>query len=227
MRKKKVLIIEDDTSLLDIFAFTLARNNCDSVRAASGLMGLEITDTQIFDLILVDTARTVPGTMEVCLGLREEGVTAPILALLTNSEPDEPFLELGVTVIRKPFPMQDLLFQIKLNTWEREYQEEPGQKQLSFSRLVFLPDQSRVLKDGVPVDLVVREYDLLYCMARRPGHTFSREELLQEVWGYSYLGNPRIVDVAMRRLRGKIEDDPGHPEFVITRRGRGYSFSGI
>lgn len=227
MRKKKVLIIEDDASLLDIFAFALARNNCDPVRAGSGLAGLEMTDTQIFDLILVDTAKTVPGTMEVCLGLREEGVTVPIIALLTNSEPDNSFLELGVTGIRKPFPMQDLLFQIKLNTWEKEYQEEPSQKQLSFSRLVFLPDQARVLKDGVPVDLVVREYDLLYCMAKRPGHTFSREELLQEVWGYSYLGNPRIVDVAMRRLRGKIEDDPGHPEFVITRRGRGYSFSGI
>ena len=193
-----MLIIEDDASLLDIFAFALARNNCDPVRAGSGLAGLEMTDTQIFDLILVDTAKTVPGTMGVCLGLREEGVTAPIIALLTNSEPDNSFLELGVS-----------------------------QKQLSFSRLVFLPDQARVLKDGVPVDLVVREYDLLYCMAKRPGHTFSREELLQEVWGYSYLGNPRIVDVAMRRLRGKIEDDPGHPEFVITRRGRGYSFSGI
>lgn len=227
MRKKKVLIIEDDASLLDIFAFTLARNNCDPIRADSGLMGLAMTDTQIFDLILVDTARTVPGTMDICLGLREEGVTTPILALLTNPELDDHFPELGVTVIRKPFPMQDLLFQVKLNTWEKEYQEEPGQKQLSFSRLVFLPDQARVLKDGVPVDLVAREYDLLYCMARRPGHTFSREELLQEVWGYSYLGNPRIVDVAMRRLRGKIEDDPGHPEFVITRRGRGYSFSGI
>lgn len=225
MVKKRILLIEDDSVLQDIFAFALGREGYQIIRASDGLMGLQLAQSQAPDMVLVDAARTQPGTADTCRGLREEGVWSPILAMLRRSE-DNLLAALDASIIKKPFQMQDLLLRIRTATWEKDFLEEPVAETV-VGRLTFIPAQLKLTKDGQEVKLIAREFDLLYYMSKSPGKVFDREELLREIWGFSYIGSIRLVDVAIRRLREKIEDDPGHPEFVITRRGRGYSFSGI
>lgn len=220
-----ILVIEDNRKVQDILAFALGREGYQVMRASDGLDGIRLAEGVQPCLILVDTAQSVPNTFNVCRGLREEGISAPLLALTTHSAQEDDYTVLDAAIIRKPFPMQDLLMKIKTSTWEREFQRE-GQEILTFNRLILDPETLLVLKDGQLVSLARQEYDLLYHMVRSPGKVFSREELLEQVWGYPYIGNPRIVDVAIRRLREKLEDDPAHPEFVKTWRRRGYSFSG-
>ena len=224
MAKRRILLIEDDPDLQDIFAFALGREGYQIIRVGDGLSGLRLAELQSPNMILVDTARTQPDTEATCQGLREEGVDIPILAMLKQPESDI-LAGLDVLIIRKPFLMQDLLMRIRTTIWEKDFLEEPP-AQTTFGRLTFLPEQMKLTKDGQDVNLVAHEYDLLYYMARSPGKVFEREELLREVWGYTYMGNVRIVDVAIRRLREKLEDDPAHPEFIKTWRKRGYSFSG-
>lgn len=223
--KDTILIIEDNRKVQDILAFALGREGYQVIRSSDGLDGMRLAEGLQPGLILVNTAQSVPKTFDVCRGLREEGVSVPLLALTAHSAQEDDYTGLDTAVIRKPFPMQDLLMKIKASTWEREFQGE-GQEGLSFNRLIFDPEKLLVLKDGQLVSLVRQEYDLLYHMARSPGKVFSREELLEQVWGYSYIGNSRIVDAAIRRLRVKLEDDPAHSEFVKTWLRRGYSFSG-
>lgn len=223
--KDTILIIEDNRKVQDILAFVLGREGYQVMRASDGLDGMRLVEELQPSLILVDIAQSIPKTFDICRGLREEGINVPLLALTTHSAQEDDYTALDAAIIRKPFPMQDLLMRIKASTWEREFQGE-GREGLTFNRLIFDPEKLLVLKDGQPVNLVRQEYDLLYYMARSSGKVFSRKELLEQVWGYSYIGNSRIVDVAIRRLREKLEDDSAHPEFVKTWRRRGYSFSG-
>lgn len=227
--RKKLLVIEDNQRVLEILAFALGREGYQVIRASNGLTGLRLVEERRPDLVLIDLTRTEPDSFKTCLGVREAGIETPVILFLSSEEQAWRLSELGLNAahIQKPFKMRELLMQIKVNTWEMDASgESEVASPLFFGRIVIDPAQALVTKDDLPVELTQLEYNLLYYLAMEPGRVFSREELLKKVWECSYMGDTRNVPVYISRLREKIEDDPIHPKTIITRRGRGYTFTG-
>ena len=177
----------------------------------------------------------LPGMdgFEVCRKVRESGSAAPIIMLTAREEEADKVLglELGADdYITKPFSMRELLARVKANI--RRVAMSPavpaaqsGLGTIKAGRVNIDRDRATVFKDGLPLELSQREYDLICFLAAQPGKVFSREALMEHVWNYEgYVGDVRAVDVAIRRLREKIEDDPANPEFIRTKRGMGYLF---
>ena len=141
-------------------------------------------------------------------------------------------LELGADdYVTKPFGVRELMARVKANLRKTVYREEPAavaeEKPVAegnFGRLDINAERYEVRKDGNPLDLTLREFELLKFLSERKGQVFSRETLLEKVWGYEYYGDVRTVDVTIRRLREKLEDTPGKPDFILTKRGVGYYF---
>lgn len=232
--RKRVLIIENDKKILDILAFALGREGY-LVNKASSLVdalldGENMPDLVILDMPSVQSEAAVQDNIEVCRFLRDKGVIAPVLALIGAESEIEDLSDAGIDdFLIKPFAMRELLAKVMTNTWHigtnSVVATEPS-KQIVLGRIVIFPDQVIALKDGEPLDLSQREFDLFLFLAKEPGRVFSREELLCDVWDYTgFIGDPRNVDVSIRRLREKIEDDPGNPAIILTRRGRGYFLS--
>ena len=229
--RKKVLIIENDKKILDILAFALGREGYQVNKASSRidalLIGEHTPDLVILDMPSVQSEAAVQDNIEVCRFLRDKGVIAPVLALIGAESEIEDLSDAGIDdFLIKPFAMRELLAKVMTNTWHigtnSVVATEPS-KQIVLGRIVIFPDQVIALKDGEPLDLSQREFDLFLFLAKEPGRVFSREELLRDVWDYTgFIGDPRNVDVSIRRLREKIEDDPGNPTIIITKRGRGY-----
>lgn len=229
--RKRVLIIENDKKILDILAFALGREGYQVNKASSPvdalLAGEHTPDLVILDMPSVQSEAAVQDNIEVCCFLRDKGVIAPVLAFIGAESEIEDLSDAGIDdFLIKPFAMRELLAKVMTNTWHigtnSVVATEPS-KQIVLGRVVIFPDQVIALKDGEPLDLSQREFDLLLFLAKKPGKVFSREELLRDVWDYtSFIGDPRNVDVSIRRLREKIEDDPGNPTIIITKRGRGY-----
>lgn len=225
---KKVLIVEDEKAIVDILVFNLQREGYETEFALDGADGLEKGRACDPDLILLDVMLPKMTGFDVCKTLRDEGKTTPIIMLTAREEEaDKVFgLEVGADdYITKPFSMRELMARVKANV--RRTAMDAGKVENEFKvygDLQIEEDGFRVRKNGVSVELTQKEYDLLKYMAARPGFVFSREELMEKVWNYDYFGDMRTVDVTVRRLREKIEDDPGKPRYIITRRGMGYLF---
>ena len=179
----------------------------------------------------------LPGMsgFDVCRQVRQSGSSTPILMLTAREEEADKVLglELGADdYITKPFSMRELLARVKANIRRVEMAPpaaaaEESRDVLRLGRVTIDREKAVVTKDGRPLDLTQREYDLICYLAARPGKVFSREALMEHVWNYEgYVGDVRAVDVAVRRLREKIEDDPANPGFIVTRRGMGYFFGG-
>ncbi len=227
---KKILIVEDERNIVDILAFNLAREGYSTLEALDGALGLQLAMEKDPDLILLDLMLPKMDGFEVCRRLREAGKATPIIMLTAREEETDKVLglELGADdYITKPFSMRELLARVKSNIRRTEMTAQPAANpnQMEIGRLRIDLDAMMVYKDGAPVDLTQREYELVRLLASRPGQVFSRELLMEKVWNYEgYVGDVRAVDVAIRRLREKLEDDPAAPEFVLTRRGLGYAF---
>ena len=232
----KILILEDDRRILEILAFAVGREGYQIIKASNGPAGIQAAKERLPDLILLDLSTpssnsgSTMDNFEVCSCLWEGGVTTPILIFIASEEEKENLLSAGaVDFITKPFAMRELSERVHANTWhiavEQVDKAEPI-KRLAFGRLVIDLEQVTVLKDGEPLDLTQREFDLLAFLAKEPGKVFTRKELLHHVWDYTgFLGDIRAVDVNIRRLREKIEDDPANPTVIVTRRGHGYLFA--
>lgn len=227
---KKILIVEDERNIVDILAFNLAREGYSTLEALDGALGLQLAMEKDPDLILLDLMLPKMDGFEVCRRLREAGKATPIIMLTAREEETDKVLglELGADdYITKPFSMRELLARVKSNIRRTEMVSQPaaGAGQIEIGRLRIDPDAMMVYKDGGAVDLTQREYELVRLLASKPGQVFSRELLMEKVWNYEgYVGDVRAVDVAIRRLREKLEDDPAAPEFILTRRGLGYAF---
>ncbi len=230
---KKVLIVEDEQNIVDILSFNLAREGYDTLEAYDGRTGLQLAREENPDLILLDLMLPELDGFEVCRQLREEGYATPIIMLTAREEETDKVLglELGADdYITKPFSMRELLARVKANirrvsmkSAQPEKEKPESVKQLG--RVSVDTEQMTVYKDGKPLELSQREYDLIRFLAAQPGKVFSREALMENVWNYEgYVGDVRAVDVAIRRLREKIEDDPASPTFIVTKRGMGYYF---
>ena len=232
---KTVLIGEDEQNIVDILSFNLNREGYDTLEAYDGNTGLQLALEQNPDLILLDLMLPGMNGFDVCRKLREAGSAVPILMLTAREEEADKVLglELGADdYITKPFSMRELLARVKANIRRvamapapsSQAGTEPG-KRLDLGRVVVDLEGATVYKDGRPLELTQREYDLIRFLASQPGKVFSREALMEHVWNYEgYVGDVRAVDVAVRRLREKIEDDPASPKFILTKRGMGYLF---
>ena len=228
MDKKKILVVEDEKAISDILAFNLQREGYDTIAAYDGAEGLRCALEEAPDLILLDVMLPKMDGFEVCRQVREQKDTPIIMLTAREEETDKVTgLELGADdYITKPFSMRELMARVKANMrriYSGEEKEKPAASEgdgLRVSR-----DNGMVYKNGRPLELSAREFDILCFLSAAPGRVFSREELMEQVWGYEYYGDLRAVDVAIRRLREKVEDQPASPKYIITKRGMGYYFA--
>ncbi len=227
---RKILIVDDEKNIVDIIAFNLKKEGYTVIRAADGEEGLEKVFTENPDLILLDIMMPKLDGYEVCKKIREKKNT-PIIMLTARAEEVDKVLglELGADdYVTKPFGVRELMARVKANLRKaaarEETEERPPAAEGNFGRLDLNPERYEVRKDGKVIDLTVREFELLKFLSARKGQVFSRETMLEKVWGYEYFGDVRTVDVTIRRLREKIEDDPGKPTYILTKRGVGYYF---
>ena len=229
--KKKILIVEDERAIVEILKFNLAREGYETLEALDGEAGLQLGLTGDPDLILLDVMLPKMNGFDICAKLRDAGSTVPIIMLTAREEEtDKVFgLEAGADdYMTKPFSMRELLARVRANIRLRSLDLNARKsvgKLIEAKGLTIDPATFSVMRNGQAVDLTQKEYDLLLYLIQERGVVFSREDLMQKVWNYDYYGDMRTVDVTVRRLREKIEDDPGKPTRILTRRGAGYYFS--
>ncbi len=229
MDAKKVLIVEDEKSISDIIKFNLEKEGFTVETAYDGEEGLAKALGVSPNLILLDVMLPKMDGFEICKKVRETS-TVPILMLTAKEEEVDKVLglELGADdYITKPFGMRELIARIKANIrrvdFVEDLQSEPSDIQ-TFGNLEIDMNRYEVRKNGESLELTLREFELLKYLAERENKVFSREQLLEEVWGYEYYGDIRTVDVTVRRLREKLEDNSGDPKYIMTKRGIGYYF---
>ena len=231
---KRILIVEDEKNIVDILSFNLSKEGYETLEAYDGEAGLQLALEQNPDLILLDLMLPKMDGFDVCRNLRKENRSTPVIMLTAREEETDKVLglELGADdYITKPFSMRELMARVKANIRRSnmvpaEPAARPAAGRLELGRITIDTELLMAYKDGAPLDLTQREYELLKFLASNPGKVFSREALMENVWNYEgYVGDVRAVDVAVRRLREKVEDDPASPQFVVTRRGLGYYFN--
>lgn len=223
---KTVLIIEDEEAIVEILKFNLQHEGYETLEALDGEAGLALAQSEDPDLILLDVMLPKMNGFDVCRTLRQQGRTVPILMLTAREEESDKVmgLETGADdYITKPFSMRELLARVRANIRRRTLDAAPGMVRTA-GKLALDETGYSVTKNGEPIALTQKEFELLRFLMSTPGTVYSREALMEKVWNYDYFGDTRTVDVMVRRLREKIEDDPGNPEHIMTRRGVGYYF---
>ncbi|RBY90195.1 DNA-binding response regulator [Blastococcus sp. TBT05-19] len=219
---RSVLIIEDDPRIRRILQMTLQREGLDVVEAESGEAGLERLGERDFDVVLLDLMLPGKDGFEVCREVRRSS-NVPIIMVTARADSHDVVagLEAGADdYVSKPFVAKVLSARIRALA-RRTRAPEPRVR-IAVADLEIAPREGTVTRDGEPVSLTRTEFRLLCELAEEPGRVLSREELLERVWGYDYFGDSRLVDVHVRRLRKKVEQDPSQPTVVTTVRGMGY-----
>ena len=226
---KTVLVVDDEKAIVDILEFNLRKEGYETLCAYDGTEGLRMAREANPDLMLLDVMLPGMDGFSVCSALRSEGSDLPIIMITAREEEtDKVFgLEIGADdYITKPFSMRELLARVKANMRRSAAAPAPAESGegdvLTIRGLRVDLARHTVQKDGRELDLTQREYELIRFLAQTPGKIVSRQELMSEVWQYEYFGDLRAVDVAVRRLREKLEDDPANPDYVLTKRGVGY-----
>jgi two-component system response regulator MtrA len=219
---EQILLIEDDPSIREVVTLGLTRAGYRVSATADGRDGLARARQEPFDLILLDVMLPSMDGFEVLRGIRREG-TRPVVMLTARTDTTDVVvgLELGADdYVTKPFEMSELVARVRA-VLRRAGAEAPSPV-LRLGPLEVDPGAFTVTRGGEPLALTATEFRLLVELARHPGQVFTRELLLQRVWNYDYLGDSRLVDVAVQRLRAKVEEDPSRPALVVTVRGVGY-----
>ena len=230
--ERKVLIVDDERSIVDILKYNLEKDGTRAICAYDGTEGLRLARSEDPDVILLDVMLPGMDGFEVCRTLRAEGNNVPIIMITAREEEtDKVFgLELGADdYITKPFSMRELIARVRTNMRRAASMlpQQPGSDADILRAKDLVIDRARrtVSRDGREVELTQREYELIKYLAENPGKVVTREELMSAVWQYDYFGDLRAVDVAVRRLREKIEPNPSEPRYVVTKRGAGYYFA--
>ncbi|HHQ0156518.1 TPA: response regulator YycF [Listeria innocua] len=229
MAERKILVVDDEKPIADIVKFNLNKEGFDVYCAYDGDEALELVEEVQPDLILLDIMLPGRDGIEVCREVRKKYDMPIIMVTAKDSEIDKVIgLELGADdYVTKPFSNRELIARVKANL-RRHSQvssnaaEEEENSELEIGSLIIHPDAYVASKRGETIELTHREFELLHYLAKHMGQVMTREHLLQTVWGYDYFGDVRTVDVTVRRLREKIEDNPSHPAWLVTRRGVGY-----
>lgn len=226
----KILIVEDDRNLLDTLTYNLRKEGYNVVAAVDGAEALDVARREKPDLIILDIMLPKLSGFEVCRILRKE-IATPILMLTAKDEEVDKIvgLEIGADdYMIKPFSMRELLARLGAMLRRAEMAAQPagGEKVLRIDDLEINIARHRAFLAGTALELSPKEFDLLAFLAKNKGFVFSREQLLDKVWGYDYAGDTRTVDVHIRWLRQKIEGDPAKPKRLVTVRGTGYKLEG-
>jgi two-component system response regulator MtrA len=221
---ERVLLVEDDASIREIAKLGLTQSGFRVTTAPDGREGLLQFRQTPFDLVLLDVMLPSLDGYEVCRQIRAES-RVPIIMLSAKSDTVDVVvgLELGADdYVTKPFEMAELVARARAAV--RRSSAEPDEPVLTRGELEIDPGAFAARRGGEDLKLTATEFKLLLELARRPGQVFTRELLLERVWNYEYLGDSRLVDVAVQRLRAKVEDDPKEPQIIKTVRGVGYRF---
>jgi two-component system response regulator MtrA len=221
---ERLLLVEDDPSIREITELGLRQAGFRVTSARDGREALVHFRNEPYDLVVLDLMLPTLDGYEVCREIRKES-RVPIVMLSARSDTVDVVvgLELGADdYVRKPFEMSELVARARAAL--RRAAEAPSEPVIAVDDLEIDPAGFRVRKGGADVGLTATEFKLLLELARRPGQVFTRELLLERVWNYEYLGDSRLVDVAVQRLRAKVEDDPHNPKLIKTVRGVGYRF---
>ena len=229
--ENRILLVEDDPDIADLLELHLSDEGYAVDVVDDGDEGLDRALDCRYDLIILDIM--LPGTdgFDICRRLRQEKCHVPILMVTAKTEEVDKVLglELGADdYITKPFSIREVLARVKAIFRRVEVNQDGAQEDdapIEFGSLVIHPTKRKVIAGGESVDLTSKEYDLLLLFARHPGRAYSRQELLDEVWGYQYSGYSHTVNTHINRLRNKIEPDPSSPTYVKTVWGVGYRFA--
>ena len=223
----RILVVEDDPSIREVTALGLRAAGFEVETAADGVAGLEQWRAGSPDLVLLDVMLPRLDGLEVCRAIRRESTT-PIVMLTARGDTIDVVvgLESGADdYLKKPFEMPELVARVRAALRRRDHdllRSGGPAEAIQLGPLRIDPAGRSVERDGSDVQLTRTEFDLLHELARRPGQVFTREILLDRIWGYDYLGDSRLVDVAIGRLRAKVEADPADPQLIVTVRGSGY-----
>ena len=238
--KKTILIVDDEKMILNLLAHNLEKEGYNVIEATDGLEAINIAQEKKIDLILLDVMLPKLDGLSVCKRVKNM-LNIPILMVTAKDDELDKILglELGADdYITKPFNIRELLARIKANlrkydivsNLEKEQKSEKSKDDNKIKRtnivevgaLTLDLDRFEVMVNNQIVDLTLREFEVLRFLAQEPGQVVTRETLLEKVWGYEYFGDIRTVDVTVRRIREKIENDTSNPKILITKRGVGY-----
>ena len=223
-----ILVVDDEKPIVDILKLNLTKNGYKVVEAYDGEEAVEKAKSCDPDLILLDVMLPKMDGFGVCKKIRETSSTPIIMLTAREDEVDKVLgLELGADdYMTKPFSLRELLARVKANLRRTTIAVNDNSQSdiLEFGAIKIIPEKYEVTKNGKVIDLTFREFELLKFLAVQKGKIFSRESLLNKVWDYEFYGDVRTVDVTVRRLREKIEDNPSEPQYIMTKRGVGYYF---
>ncbi|MCL1846300.1 MAG: response regulator transcription factor [Defluviitaleaceae bacterium] len=225
----KILIVDDEKTIVDILAYNLRREGYEIIEAHDGKKGLELALSENPDLVILDIMMPELDGYEVCTRLRKVS-QVPIIMLTAKAEESDKVLsfEIGADdYITKPFGVREMLARVMANL-RRGSMAQPvssGTNKLIFGELSIDLDMFEVTRGEEQIDLTRREFELVKFLATQNNQIFTREALLEKVWGYEYFGDVRTVDVTIRRLRTKLETTPDNPTYILTKRGVGYHFT--
>ncbi len=230
---KKILIIEDEVNIRELVTYNLKANGYEAVEAEDGITGITLAYKEKPDLILLDIMLPGKDGYEICRELRSEGINIPIIMLTAKSEEVDKVLglEFGADdYIAKPFGIRELLARIKAVLRRYDFNEKTADVKedndtldnINAGDIIIDQGRHQVMVHGESIELTYKEYELLSFLAKNRGRVYSRDELLDKVWGIDYVGETRTVDVHIRHLRQKLGQDNTGEEYIETIRGRGY-----
>jgi two-component system alkaline phosphatase synthesis response regulator PhoP len=225
---KRILLVEDEPGLVLTLTDRLAGEGYAVERAADGESGLERAARDAFDLVLLDVMLPRMSGFDVCRELRKRGIETPVIMLTARGQVVDKVvgLKLGADdYVTKPFEMAELLARVEAKLRRAPLLPHPADG-YAFGDVRVDFRKAEATKDGATLELSAREFQLLRYFVEHPGATLTREELLNEVWGYNAMPSTRTVDVHVAWLRQKIEPNPRHPQFIVTIHGMGYKFVG-
>ena len=228
----QVLIIEDDKDIAELISIHLKDLVCQIKHCVNGEAGLVLASGEAFDLIILDIMLPGIDGLEVCRKLRAQEINTPILMLTAKSEEIDKVLGLEIGAddyLTKPFSIREFVARVKAILRRQKAHEKsienPSGTILRIEKLVIEQDKRKVILDGNRIELTPKEYDLLVLLAQHPGKSYSREDLLNVVWGYEFSGYEHTVNSHINRLRSKVESDFSKPRFILTTWGIGYRFN--
>ncbi len=227
--EKKVLVVDDEKPIVTVLKLNLQKEGYVVYEAYDGEEAVNKARLLEPDLILLDVMLPKMDGFTVCKTIREKS-SVPILMLTAREEEVDKVLglELGADdYITKPFSVRELMARVKANMRRSTMEASPAEDEkdsefINIGKFQLNCNRYELTKDGEVIDVTIREFELIKFLAKQPNKIFSRKALLENVWDYEYYGDVRTVDVTIRRLREKIEDDPSQPQYLMTKRGIGY-----
>lgn len=228
MSTKRILVVEDEPTLLEVLKYNLLKEGYQVSTALDGSQALDVARSEKPDIVILDIMLPVLNGYEVCRILRKE-MTVPILMLTAKDEEVDKIVGLDVGAddyMTKPFSMRELLARVRAMLRRSEMQAPQIDGIVRVGEIEVDTSRHEISRKGRSLNLRPKEFDLLAFLAKNRGLVFSREQLLEKVWGYDYAGDSRTVDVHVRWLREKIEENPNEPRLLLTVRGVGYKLEG-